>query len=168
MAGTIAAGESATDRTVVMEASSALRQALGDRLIAVVLFGSRAREEATESSDWDLLVIAEELPDKPLDRHLLLRRWLPATSGDRVSLQAKTPTEFEARVPSLYLDIALDGQVLYDPQGYATARLAQLRRLMQRHGLYRERRPAGDLWRWRRPPPRPWRLTWESDDGVRS
>lgn len=168
MAGTIAAGESAVDRTVAVEASSALRQALGDRLIAVVLFGSQARGEATEYSDWDLLVIAEDLPEKPLDRHLLLRRWLPAASGGRVSLQAKTPTEFEARVPSLYLDIALDGQVLYDPRGYATARLARLRRLMQRHGLYRERRPAGDLWRWRRPPPRPWRLTWESEDGARS
>lgn len=168
MAGTITAGESAVDRTVAVAASSALRQALGDRLIAVVLFGSQSRGEATESSDWDLLVIAEELPDNPLDRHLLMRRWLPATSGGRVSLQAKTPAEFESRVPSLYLDIALDGQVLYDPQGYATTRLAQLRRLMQRHGLYRERRPAGDLWRWRRPPPRPWHLTWESEDGARS
>ena len=168
MAGTITAGERAVDRTVAVAASSALRQALGDRLLAVVLFGSQARGEATESSDWDLLVIAEELPDKPLDRHLLLRRCLSATSGAGVSLQAKTPTEFESCVPSLYLDIALDGQVLYDPQGYATTRLAQLRRLMQRHGLYRERRPAGDLWRWRRPPPQPWRLTWESEDGARS
>lgn len=168
MAGTITAGESAFDRTVAVAASSALRQALGDRLIAVVLFGSQARGEATECSDWDLLIIAEELPDKPLDRHLLMRRWLPATSGGRVSLQAKTPAEFESRVPSLYLDIARDGQVLYDPQGYATTRLAQLRRLMQRHGLYRERRPAGDLWRWRWPPPRPWHLTWESEDGARS
>lgn len=168
MAGTITAGEHAVDRTAAVAASSALRQALGDRLIAVVLFGSRSRGEATESSDWDLLVIAEELPDKPLGRHLLLRRCLPATSGGRVSLQAKTPTEFESGVPSLYLDIALDGQVLYDPQGYATTRLARLRCLMQRHGLYRERRPAGDLWRWRRPPLWPWRLTWESDDGARS
>ena len=168
MAGTIAVDERVVDRTVAMEASSALWQALGDRLIAVVLFGSRARGEATEYSDWDLLVIAEELPEKPLDRHLLLRQWLPATSDGSVSLQAKTPREFESGVPSLYLDIALDGQVLYDPQGYATVRLARLRRLMQRQGLYRERRPAGDLWRWCRPPPRPWRLTWEPEDGARS
>ena len=166
MAGTIAVDERAVDRTVAVEALSALRHALGDRLIAVVLFGSQARGEATEYSDWDLLVIAEDLPEKPLDRHLLLRRWLPAASGGRVSLQAKTPAEFESNVPSLYLDIALDGQVLYDPQGYAAARLARLRRLMQRHGLYRERRPAGDLWRWRRSPPRPWRLTWESEEGA--
>jgi len=47
------------------------RQNLGERLDAAVLSGSRARGEATEESDWDLLIIAEDLPRSPLARHRL-------------------------------------------------------------------------------------------------
>jgi predicted nucleotidyltransferase len=36
-----------------------LRNGLGDDLVAVVLFGSRARGEAGPESDWDLLLIGE-------------------------------------------------------------------------------------------------------------
>ena len=43
---------------------AALQNALGDRLIAVVLFGSRARGEVAPRSDWDFLVIAEDLPER--------------------------------------------------------------------------------------------------------
>ncbi len=46
-----------------------LRRQLGERL--VVLFGSRARGEATEESDWDLLIIVEGLPRSPLARQRL-------------------------------------------------------------------------------------------------
>lgn len=142
------------------QAVQALRSALGQRLVAAVLFGSRARGHAHDASDWDLLVIAEQLPERAFERHLFLKRVLPASCRGAVSMLAKTPTEFESRVPSLYLDIALDGQILYDPQGYAAARLAALRRLIQEAGLYRERTAAGDAWRWRTPPAQPWRLDW--------
>jgi len=139
---------------------AALRTALGDRLVAVVLFGSRARGEASAGSDWDLLIIAEGLPEKPFERHLVLTRALPP-SCEAVSLLARTPEEFEAHVSSLYLDIALDGKILYDPQGYATARLSSLCRLMERKGLYRERIEAGDVWEWSTEPLGPWALEWE-------
>jgi hypothetical protein len=39
---------------------------------------------------------------------------------------AKTPQEFEEKISSLYLDIAQDGKILFDPQGYADQRLAAL------------------------------------------
>jgi hypothetical protein len=73
----------------------------------------------------------------------------------------RTPEEFEDHVPSLYLDIALDGRILYDPRGYATERLGRLRRLIDEAGLYRERTPAGDVWRWKEPPRGPWVMSWE-------
>lgn len=38
------------------EAVLGLRQSMGDDLVAVALFGSRARGDAKEWSDWDLLV----------------------------------------------------------------------------------------------------------------
>ena len=66
-----------------------------------------------------------------------------------------------ANVPSLYLDIALDAQILYDPSGYAAQKFKALRQLIDRLGLYRERTEAGDVWRWHEQPPAKWQLAWE-------
>lgn len=130
--------------------------------MAAVLFGSRARADATPGSDWDILVLAEGLPEHPLERHTLLKRRLPADSRGSVSILARTPDEFKSHLPSLYLDIALDGRILYDPRGYASDRLGALRRSIEKAGLYRERTLAGDIWQWRNPPRGSWSLGWES------
>ncbi|TAK34941.1 MAG: nucleotidyltransferase domain-containing protein [Chloroflexota bacterium] len=143
------------------QAVEALRAGLGDRLVAVVLFGSRARGDAHEWSDWDLLVIAEGLPENPFERSRFLARMLPLRCRGEVSIIARTPQEFESAVQSLYLDIALDGWVLYDPHQYAAKRLAMLQRLIERLGLYRERTEDGDVWQWREEPSGPWELEWE-------
>ncbi|HEC35029.1 MAG TPA: nucleotidyltransferase domain-containing protein [Anaerolineae bacterium] len=147
---------------VLAEVVAALKRGLGDRLVAVLLFGSRARGEADEGSDWDLLVIARELPDRTLERHMRLKKALPVAWRGRVAILARTPEEFEARLSSLYLDIALDGIVLYDPDDYMTRRLAGLRRLIEERGLYRERVRDGLVWRWERFPGFDWALEWEA------
>lgn len=146
---------------IPMQVVEALRIALGKSLIAVVLFGSQARGEAAEGSDWDVLVIAEGFPERLFARHLWLKRLLPSHCRGTVSLLARTPAEFEAHLPSLYLDIGLDGYILYDPQGYAAARLAALRRLIEQAGLYRERTEVGDMWHWRKEASTPLVLEWE-------
>jgi predicted nucleotidyltransferase len=151
------------DESIPARAVSALQMALGNGLVAVVLFGSQARGDPTPASDWDMLVVAEELPNKLFERHRHLKRLLPADCRGAISALAKTPQEFEAHLPSLYLDIALDGRILYDPRGYAAERLATLRRLLKQSGLYRERTEAGDVWRWTKEPSGPWALTWEMD-----
>lgn len=138
----------------------ALSAALGERLVAVVLFGSRARDETTEASDWDLLVVVEGLPESPLERRMSLKRLLPP-GCEAVSLLPRTPEEFEDHVPSLYLDIALEGKVLYDPRGYMTERLARLRRLIEELGLRREWTEAGEEWHWKKEPAGSWALRWE-------
>lgn len=143
------------------EAITALQAGLGGRLMAVVLFGSRARGEASAESDWDMLIIAEGLPSKPFERHLFLKRLLPPGCRGAVSFLAKTPEEFELHLASIYLDIALDGQVLYDPRGYAQRQLTAIHHLIERAGLYRERTVAGDVWRWQKEPSGPWILEWE-------
>lgn len=38
-----------------------IRERLGDRLIRVVLFGSRARGDAQDDSDYDCLIVTREL-----------------------------------------------------------------------------------------------------------
>lgn len=148
-------------RTVMAEIVTALKHRLGEHLIAIVLFGSRARGEANEASDWDLLIIAHHLPANVMERHLMLKSALPIAWRARTAILAKTPQEFEARLPSLYLDIALDGIVLYDTNEYITERLARLRKLIQNKGLHRETAQRDLVWRWQQFPGFNWSLEWE-------
>jgi len=150
----------AAEMRIPSQVVEALRAALGECLVAVVLFGSRARGEANEESDWDMLVIARGLPENYWDRHLFFVHLLPVDLPGSVSLLAKTPEEFEVRIPSLYLDIAIDGKILYDPQHYAEAKLDYIRDRLREAGLYRERTEAGDLWLWAKQPTQPWALEW--------
>lgn len=48
------------------------RQLLGDALVSVVLFGSRARGSSHLDSDFDLLIVAQYLPDGAGRRELAL------------------------------------------------------------------------------------------------
>lgn len=140
---------------------TALREALGDDLIALILFGSRARGDARPDSDWDLLLIAENLPDRPFARHLSLTKKLPLAWRSQISLLAKTVAEFETAVPSLFLDIALDGVILYDPNNYALNRFRYLKQLIEKKGLYRNQQDQELTWHWRKFPGLNWQLAWE-------
>lgn len=140
---------------------SGLREGLGDELVAAVLFGSRARGEAREGSDWDFLVVARDLPKRTLERSFRLKKMVPPLHRGEASLLAKTPEEFTAGLPDLYLDIALDGVVFYDTDGYMTERLEFLRTLIRRKGLRREKEGRNLIWRWEQPPGPDWSLEWE-------
>lgn len=139
----------------------ALREALSDDLIALVLFGSRARGDARPDSDWDLLLIAKNLPERPFARHLYLQKKLPAQWRGRISLLAKTVAEFEAAVPPLFLDIALDGIILDDPDNYATNQLDYLKKLLHAKGLFRKQRGKELTWHWQTFPGLDWQIAWE-------
>lgn len=143
------------------DVAAALRRVLGDSLLALVVFGSRARGEATGASDWDLLVVARDLPENVFERHLRLKALLPSEWRGKVALLARTPAEIEYRLSSLMLDIALDGVVVYDPEGYAARRLAGLRKLIEKRGLHRERVGKDLIWRWEHFPGFDWTLEWE-------
>ncbi len=138
---------------------------LGDALIGVVLFGSHARGEGRSSSDWDLFLIAEVLPDNPFDRQLFLRSLLPPTAGP-ISIVAKTRREFETDFPPLYLDIAADGIVLYDPEGYVKGKLEEIRRITRQAGLRRVSKKGKLVWEWARPPRGRWCIDWSGVYGL--
>lgn len=140
---------------------STLQRGLGHDLVSVVLYGSRARGDAQWDSDWDLFLIASQLPARPFRRHLYLKKMLPDSWRGRVSLLAKTPTEFEANLPALFLDIATDGIVLCDTNNYITDRLARINDHIRQQGLYREQHGSDLVWRWRAYPGHNWRFTWE-------
>jgi hypothetical protein len=92
---------------------------------------------------------------------LQLKQMLPADWRGKVAILAKTPAEFESYLSSLFLDIALDGIILYDSQDYMAGRLARLQRLIRDQGLLRTQMQRDLVWRWQRFPGFNWSLDWE-------
>jgi len=149
------------DHKALKEVVLLLKERLGKNLISVILFGSQARGEGDETSDWDLLILAEGLPDGTLARYQFLKRLVPAVWRGRLAMLAKTPREFESSLPPLWLDIGLDGVILYDTEGFAEDRLNRLKRLIRHKGLIRESVGRDLVWRWKDFPGFDWSLEWE-------
>jgi len=51
------------EKKALKEFIEACKKKLGENLISIVLFGSRVKGYAREDSDYDLLIIARNLPD---------------------------------------------------------------------------------------------------------
>jgi predicted nucleotidyltransferase len=133
-----------------------LASALGDRLVAVVLFGSVARGDASEGSDIDLLIVARDLPEGQFARKALLAAADLAFEADvgaaeaegvevRLARLVRTPDE-AARVIPLYLDMTEDAVLLLDREGFFTGVLDRLRASLRRYGAKRVR--LGSTWYW--------------------
>lgn len=138
------------------------RTVLGERLVALASFGSRARGGARPDSDLDLLLIAEGLPDDLFERASAVRASPLEPDDPDVSVRALSPREYERDIAPIDLDIALDAELHFDREGYLGERLALIRQRIAEAGLVR----APDLtWTWKRSPARrDWAVTWE---GVR-
>jgi len=144
---------------------TSLKNELGERFIALVLFGSRARGDFSEDSDWDILLIAGDLPQSPYRRHMFLKNILPQDWRGNTSLFAKTPEEFEAALPALYLDIALDGIVIYDTKDYVQMKMNDIKSLIQQKGLNRVKVGRDFAWHWREFPGFNWSIEWDRSSG---
>ncbi|MGQ9597265.1 MAG: nucleotidyltransferase domain-containing protein [Thermoproteota archaeon] len=87
----------------------------GDRLVSLIVYGSVARGEARQSSDLDLLIIIEGLPESRLNRNkifdtiedlLINNLEEPHALGYHMALSPIFKTPEEARkILSLYLDM---------------------------------------------------------------
>ncbi|HUE89898.1 MAG TPA: nucleotidyltransferase domain-containing protein [Vicinamibacterales bacterium] len=139
-------------RAALEAASKTWSELLGPRLISMVLFGSVARGDARESSDIDLLVVADRLPRSLTERARPLRQaWeqvriesgLPPVEWNLV---VKTPDEATHHSP-LYLDIVEDGILLVDRDGFFEAVLDTMRGRMRALGSRRVYLPDGS-WYW--------------------
>jgi len=141
----------------------ALTGAFGSSLKTVVLFGSRARDEAGPNSDHDIFLVAEDLATDPLARTKQVRGALLACLADlpgAMNLHAKTPLEFEADLTPLYLDICVDGICLYGEGYFEPLRSKCLAALIS--SRMQRTRVGGSLF-WMLPGggARNWELTWE-------
>lgn len=141
--------------------AKAWKGAMGPNLVSVVLFGSRARGEAKPDSDWDLFVVADGLPERITERSRFLLSFLPVNWRYWTAVIAKTTAEFESALPPLYLDIALDGIILHDSNGYMATKLAYISQRLAEMGLERRQQGQDWIWLWRTPPGKNWELEWK-------
>jgi len=137
------------------------QQHFGNDLVAVVLFGSRARGEAKPESDYDVFLLVKNLPERPVERLLFVRHAIAAKFAEKIAITARTPEEFASGFPSLYLDLALDGIVLYDAENYMTRKLKRIQEIIKQAGLERRRFDHQFSWEWERPPKGHWEITWD-------
>ena len=133
-----------------------LLERFGDRLLGVVLFGSVGRGDWTRDSDIDLLVVVDGWEGVPVWRRIRelyeVRERLRETREYRAALRAgfvpaiqhyplgrREALEFHRA----YLDIVLDGIVVYDREGFVRGVLESVRKRLAECGARRISRPDG-------------------------
>ena len=140
----LAHGLGGGERVLLGRAVEELLGDLGDGVVAVALFGSRARGEASEGSDFDLLVVVRGL--KGLDRRFkiydplrrVLRRDITIIDIDEEAI-----FDEGLSITPLLLNIAWDAEILHDPTGRLTALFNRIREAVKRAGLVRYRTADG-------------------------
>lgn len=148
-------------KQICNHAVEVLRDTFRDDFKALAVFGSAAREEETEYSDIDLFVIIQNIPQSHFQRSALFSRISTLNFKRRVLILAKTEQEFKFYFPSLYLDLGLDGQILYDPNDFLKVRFEKIRELIEQAGLLRRRVDGNFIWEFKKQPKAGWELTWE-------
>ncbi len=133
-----------SDTGKLSKAVKQLVRELGDRVVAVSLFGSQARGEVTSRSDYDFFVVVKDLKEgnrrfkiyDPL--YKVLKRDVTVIDMDEDSLFREDLT-----INSLLLNIAWDSIVLYDPEGKLRNLFKRIKNAVEKSGLKRYRTKNG-------------------------
>jgi hypothetical protein len=105
---------------------SMAKSQFGDAFVGLLLYGSRARGDAYETSDTDLLLVVA--PTVRIERETY-RAW-DAALPDGVSLNIAHVPSAPCDAGSLWLECALDARILHDPTGVLRRRLEEIRELI--------------------------------------
>lgn len=141
---------------IVSALPDAARAVYGERLKALVLFGSVARGTQRPDSDIDLLLIAEPLPASRMARSLEFegveailapQRQEATHRGVYVEFSPliRTPAEMEMG-SFVFLDIPAEGQFLYDPHGIARDYFDRLAARLAAQGAERREIDGSPYW----------------------
>jgi predicted nucleotidyltransferase len=106
------------DLELPTKACENLVKRLGDRVVAVALFGSRARGEASERSDFDFFVVVRDFDEK--NRRFKIYHCLHSVVKRDVTVIDVDEDELfreDLKIDSLLLNIIWDSVILYDPTG---------------------------------------------------
>jgi predicted nucleotidyltransferase len=98
-----------TDR-VAVEYSERIRAALGDHIQEIILFGSRARRDNKEYSDYDILIVVDKRDKSLLDTVVTIEVGILDTYDRLVGSIVYEPCEWERKKQSpLGMNIRKDG-----------------------------------------------------------
>ncbi|MBI4745219.1 MAG: nucleotidyltransferase domain-containing protein [Deltaproteobacteria bacterium] len=107
-------------------------------LLGAVVFGSSARGEATPHSDIDILIVAEGINPKRHKRGeeiLQIKKILHPVPLDILLFSPdEVVSNFENHNP-LFLDIAEEGVVLFDTNGFLKGQMAETRAYIEARGI---------------------------------
>lgn len=141
---------------IVAALPDAARAVYGERLKALVLFGSVARGTQRPDSDIDLLLIADPLPASRMARNIefegveailapqrreAMRRGVYAEFSPLI----RTPAEMEVG-SFVFLDIPAEGRFLYDPQDIARGYFDRLAARLKTQGAERREIDGSPYW----------------------
>lgn len=122
-----------------------LERRFGSDLVSVVLFGSRAREQARPESDIDLLAVIRGLPRNRWQRYegfTDIAREVSTEFADMLALILATPEE-AVHVKPYYLGMLSGHEIVYDRDDFFAGVLERLRKRLVELGSRRYVDPDG-------------------------
>lgn len=139
---------------VVSRLPDALLSPYGDNLVSLMVYGNVARSRATRDSDFDLLVIFENLPRCIFVRARLFKRAEDLIqpllndlmdSDCAVALPQVIKTRSEtARFSQIYIDVTEDAAIVYNKGGFFEGVLTRLIKRLRELGVWVNDKP----WYW--------------------
>lgn len=121
--------------------SSAERQ-FGEAFLGLLLYGSRARGDAYETSDTDILLVVD--PSVRIERELY-RSWDTILPSD-ISLNISNLPSSARDAGSLWFECALDAKVLHDPTGIIRRRLEEIKEMIVSGAVIRRTTHGQGYW----------------------
>lgn len=133
-----------------------VRKLYGERLVALAVFGSCARDTMRPDSDIDFLIVADGLPDgrmkrvrefEPVEDNLLSTLRNLAGSGIHTSLSPvfKTPAEVCQGSP-LFLDMTESVRMLFERDNFLSNYLADFKERLKAQGARKVPFKGGYYW----------------------
>jgi hypothetical protein len=123
----------------------------GERVISVVLYGSFSVGKYDRESDIDLLLVIEDYGrDEPLDfpaaGALVGKQWQLEKRYHNIQPYPLNQEQARYHRP-IYLDMTVDGKILYDKGGFIARVFDEIRRRLAELGAKRYQLPSG-AWYW--------------------
>lgn len=134
------------EQNVAQQIREKLGKLSGIEIVSLAIFGSTARRENNVDSDVDLLVVAEGIAEKRIQRIpdiVKINRQLDLGIPLDILLVSKDDCLLNFRNHNpLYLDIALDAEIVYDDNKFLRDLIEETREYIDENNIHRD----GDSW----------------------